>query len=193
MKLTHFDQRWCENCMKLLESSEQECIPVGCIPTAAVAAFPVTHAPHHKCCPLHHTCPPFTMHVPLCHACPLATHTPTFPHTHPFTTHTPSPHTPLHHICPPAMLAMHAPQANRTPKACTHPPVNRMTCQTGVKTLPCHNFVADGKKAMQSNTTHSVLVLNCLDYNTAVIKKCVYFCRNQSTKKPHFFQKLLCL
>ena len=159
MELTHFDQRQCENCMKFFESSEQECIPVGCVLPAAVAAFPVTNGPPPQMLPPSpHMPPPFTMHVPLCHACPLATHTPTFPHTHPITTHTPSPHTPLYHICPPAMFAMHAPQAKRTPKACTHPPVNRMTCQTGVKTLPCHNFVADGKNAMQSNTTHSVLV-----------------------------------
>ena len=27
------------------------------------------------------------------------------------------------------------------------PPVNRMTDNTGVKTFPCRNYVADGKKA----------------------------------------------
>ena len=28
---------------------KQECIPVGCIPSAAVAVSPTTHAPHHAC------------------------------------------------------------------------------------------------------------------------------------------------
>ena len=44
-EVSHFDQRRCKNCMKLFESSEQECIPVGWVSPAAVAAFPLTHAP----------------------------------------------------------------------------------------------------------------------------------------------------
>ena len=53
---------------------EQECIPVGCVPPAAIAVSPATHAPCHACSPA--TYSPPTMHAPLpcmspCHACPL--------------------------------------------------------------------------------------------------------------------------
>ena len=58
--------------------SKQECIPVGCVPSAAVAVFPATHAPclahpHHVRSP-NHACPS-TTHAPplwtefLTHAC----------------------------------------------------------------------------------------------------------------------------
>ena len=54
----------------------QECIPVGCVPSAAVAVSPATSTP--LCC----ACPP-TMHAP-CHACPL-------PYMLPPTVHAPLP------------------------------------------------------------------------------------------------------
>ena len=75
---------------------KQECIPVGCVPSAGVAVSPVTHAllPH---MPSHHACPP-AMHAPY-HAHPP----PCMP---PFATHTP--------------FAMHAPLCH------SHPPVYRM-------------------------------------------------------------------
>ena len=61
----------------------QECIPVGCVPSAAVAVSPATHAPlpcmsplpYPPChtCPCH-VCPPPspTTHAYRCHACPSA-------------------------------------------------------------------------------------------------------------------------
>ena len=76
-------------------TKQQECIPVGCVPPAAIAIFPTTHAPHHAR-PPHNTYPPAT-HAP-CHACPP-------------TTHTPLPHMPPRHACPPAM---HVPPATHT-------------------------------------------------------------------------------
>ena len=55
----------------------QECIPVGCVPSAAVAVSPTTHTP--LPCNPHHACPP-AMHAPSPHT-PLpctssATHAP---------------------------------------------------------------------------------------------------------------------
>ena len=60
---------------------QPECIPVGCVPPAAIAFFPATHAPLPRMSP-HHTCPlpppcmstqpctsPLAMHAP-CHTCP---------------------------------------------------------------------------------------------------------------------------
>ena len=58
-------------------TQRQECIPVGCVPPAAIAIFPATHTPCHTCSPAmhapHHTCPlpcmplpctPPAMHMP---------------------------------------------------------------------------------------------------------------------------------
>ena len=84
----------------------QECIPVGCVPSAAVAVSPATYAPlppamHtslcHGCpllpCMLPSPCmpPPLPCMPPLCHAHPPL---PCMP-PHPFTTHA----LPLHHTC----------------------------------------------------------------------------------------------
>ena len=67
----------------------QECIPVGCVPPAAVAVSPATHAPpppHHArpwphmtpcyAHPLSHAYPPVTHAPPLSHACSPTTHPP---------------------------------------------------------------------------------------------------------------------
>ena len=62
---------------------KQECIPVGCVPSAAVAVSPATHTP--------------------CYACPSAT-PPPMPHMRPCHAH-PLPHTPAMHV-PPAMRAL---------------------------------------------------------------------------------------
>ena len=51
-------------------TEKQECIPVGCVPSAAVAVSPAMHAPRHVT--PHHACTPAT-HTP-CHACPCHTH-----------------------------------------------------------------------------------------------------------------------
>ena len=59
--------------------TRQECIPVGCVPSAAVAVSPATHAPLPPRTPLRHACslpcmPPCHVHplpcMPPCHACP---------------------------------------------------------------------------------------------------------------------------
>ena len=85
---------------------QQECIPIGCVPTASVAVFPACtppsmHGPFHTC-PPSHTCPPQPHMPPTTHA-PLAMHV------------SPQPH---------MSLAMHAPYHSHhmpcTPPA-THP------------------------------------------------------------------------
>ena len=48
--------------------TQQECIPVGCVPSAVVAVSPATHAPCH-------TLPPAT-HTPLPRTPPCHTHPP---------------------------------------------------------------------------------------------------------------------
>ena len=85
--------------------------------------------------PLHHTCPPFTIHAPLftthvppCHTClPFATHAPL---CHPPATIHASwqPCTPSNHACPPGKHAhpsatMHPPQ-----QPCTPPPPGNHAC-----------------------------------------------------------------
>ena len=73
---------WPNFARKLHENEDQESIPVGCIPSAAVAVSPVMHTPS----AMH---APRLMHAALCHACPFTMHAP-------FTTHAP-----LCHACPP--------------------------------------------------------------------------------------------
>ena len=56
-----------------VHENEQENIPVGCVPSAAVAVSPAMHAPYHAhplphmyplpCMPPSHACPP-VMHAP---------------------------------------------------------------------------------------------------------------------------------
>ena len=109
---------------------KQECIPVGCIPPAAVATSPAKHIPlHHECVPLPCMPPlphthPFTTHAPLGQACPpplpcmppFAMHALLLPCTLPFTMHAL-----LGHACPPTL--------SRTPP-------NRMTDASENITLP---------------------------------------------------------
>ena len=52
-------------------NQQQECFPVGCVPPASVAIFPV-HMPPPMHVPAMHTP---AMHAP-CHTCPLAMHVP---------------------------------------------------------------------------------------------------------------------
>ena len=113
---------------------KQECIPVGCILSAAVDISPAMHAPHHAH-PLPHT---HHWHTHPCHTCPhsppctpLTIHAPS--HAYPNHTSTlwcmpPTMNTPLlcmppSHVCPPAthLLAMHVPNAMHPP------PVDRLT------------------------------------------------------------------
>ena len=49
---------------------KQECIPVGCVPSAAVTVSPATHAPTAMHTPSLPTHAPFAMHAPFRHACP---------------------------------------------------------------------------------------------------------------------------
>ena len=115
------------------------------------------HPPCHACHPCHTPlpCMPPTMHTP-CYTCPPVMHAP----------HHPPPHLPYMSLLPLTRPAMHAPvihASNHTcpphhtgpPLPCSPPPrrplpcmppVNRMTDKTGVKTLPCRNFVAGGNK-----------------------------------------------
>ena len=93
---------------------KQECIPVGCVPSAAVAVSPAMHAPM-PCMtpsPLPHI-PPAThspCHAP-CHAFPL----PWTPLCH---AHTPAMHAPM--PCTPLALP-HIPPAMDTPLPCMPP------------------------------------------------------------------------
>ena len=106
-------------------SNKQECIPVGCVPSAAVAVSPATHASTgHTCHPLphmpptthapYHTCPP--PHMPPCHACTLC-------HTTPFTMHGP-----LCHAGPP--FATHAPPMDRMTDTCENITFPQLLLQT---------------------------------------------------------------
>ena len=65
------------------KQKQQECIPVGCVPPAAIDVFPATYAPHATHAPL--------PHMPHCHACSCHTHLPAM---HAPTTHVPPPWTP---------------------------------------------------------------------------------------------------
>ena len=76
---------------------KQECIPVGCVPSAAMAVSPAMHAPHHACplpCMPHLPCtpppcmPPFATHAP-CHTCLFTLHAP------------------IHHLCPLPCMPLH--------------------------------------------------------------------------------------
>ena len=96
----------------LFLSIKQECIPVGCVPSTAVAVPPATHAPLPHVAPLPCMPPPCTpppTHAPpSCHACPPChTHTPAM-HA-PCQAHPPAMHTPCHTHPP----AMHAPPRDR--------------------------------------------------------------------------------
>ena len=92
----------------LFLSIKQECIPVRCVPSTAVAVPPATHAPLPHIAPLPCMSPPCTpppthapppaMPAPLphthpCHACPLSSTPPC--HAHPL------PHTSPCYACPP--------------------------------------------------------------------------------------------
>ena len=92
------------------EFNKQECIPVGCVPFAAVAISPATKCPpamHAPCypCPPHHTCP-------HCHARPPAMHAP-LPSMSPLPGTPPATHAPLPYM-PPS-------PARHTPLPCTPP------------------------------------------------------------------------
>ena len=92
--------------------SQQECIPVGCVPPAhwpyATRMAPAMHAPHHACHPCHtHSSAMYS----LCHAHPRAMHAP--PATPP---------------------AMHAPYHA--------PPRGQNSWHTLLKILPCPDFLA---------------------------------------------------
>ena len=122
---------------------KQECIPVGCVPPAAVAVSPAMYAPCHACPPCH-TCPLCHAHLPAMHV-PLTMHASFSPDTPLFATHAPFHHacpsfamhaplyhvSPIHHACPPLP---HMPPYHTGPLFATHapltmhaPPVNRMT------------------------------------------------------------------
>ena len=137
-------------------NDKQECIPVGCVPPAAVTVSPATHynplpppsrkppATHAPChATPRHTCPPAT-HAPLPYMPPPPCTSPTTyapPATHaplqhmPPATHIPLPHTYPCHTCPPAM---HAP-ATHIPLSCTPPP-DRMTDVCKNITFPQTSF-----------------------------------------------------
>ena len=117
---------------KFKKKCKQECIPVGCIPPAAVAISPAMHGPTRHTPTMHAPpCTPLTMHAPH-HAYPL-------PHMPP-AMHTPTTHT-AGRTCPlPCMpLTMHAPLPHTPPAM--HTPLDR---QTSVKTLPLQTSFAGG-------------------------------------------------
>ena len=115
--------------------SLQECIPVGCVTSAAVAVSPAMRAPLPHIPPLPHTSP--------CHAHPLPCMpplpcTPPPCHTCPPAMHAPPPHTPPCHTCPlPCMPPHHThTPATHAPLTCTPPPCH--TCpQPCTHPLPC--------------------------------------------------------
>ena len=114
--------------------SKQECIPVGCIPSAAVAVSPAMYAPPHMPPAMHATC----YACSPCHACSPPAHAP------------PATHAPCH-ACPLLCMApchihplpcMHP--ATHTPPLPRSPPSPWTELQTLVKTLPFPTTVADG-------------------------------------------------
>ena len=114
-----------------VHSPKQECIPVGCVSSAAVDCLfchghtPVQYMPPVRYAPLscshtmhapHHACPPPCMPppcmpppcMPPCHACPPFPHAPPLLHMPPFATHPRfTMHALLHNACP--LFAMHSP------------------------------------------------------------------------------------
>ena len=115
------------------------------------ACPPAIHAPM-PCMPPYHTCPPAT-HIPLphmlpCHACPPAMHASC--HVYPPATHAPLPHTP---------------PATHAPLPCWHacPPCGQNSWHTLVKTLPCLNFVAGGKKIVWDIGAYLLITEMCSD------------------------------
>ena len=94
--------------------SEQECIPVGCVLSAALVISSATHASPLPC----HTCPP-AMHAP-CHTCPPATHAP-LPHMPPSHTYPPATHASPATHAPTTHAPMHAPWPHMPPLPCTPP------------------------------------------------------------------------
>ena len=121
LDIYHFDL----TCEGHQNTPKQEYIPVGCVPSAAVAISTGMHAPHHAhplpcMTPCHvyplamHTPLPCTPpchahhlpHMPPCHTCPLAAVHAPLAAVHAPLRHTPLPHMPSCHSCP---LAMHAP------------------------------------------------------------------------------------
>ena len=128
-----------------LKPNIQECIPVGCVPSSAVAVSLAMHAPpllpHMP--PPPPCMPPTTMHAPHHHACPPAMH------TRCYTGPPPPCMPPLHHTHPPfAMyhappLAMHAPSP---------PPPDRRNVTRLWKHYLSATTVADGNNKPQINT-----------------------------------------
>ena len=118
--------------------NEQECIPVGCIPLAAMAVSnamlappscmpPATRASLQCTPPAMHALPPHMPlpHMPPCHAHSPAMHSPC--HAHPLP-HMPRAMQAPHHACPPPRMPPHH----------TRPPVNRITDACENITLQLH-------------------------------------------------------
>ena len=105
----------------------QECIPVECLTSAAVAVSPAMHAPCHGCplLAMHATCHACPLPcMPTCHTCPL----PCMPPCHTC----PLPHMPLPHMPP----VIHAP-CYACPLSCM-PPVTHAPSPT--MHAPCHAY-----------------------------------------------------
>ena len=108
---------------------KQECIPVGCVPPAAVAVSPAMYAPCHACPPATHV--PFAMHtfLPCMFPSPCMppfhqTH-PSLPHMPPFTMHAPPlPCMPPFTMYPP--FTMHAPLCHTCPLTTQAPSLPHM-------------------------------------------------------------------
>ena len=96
------------------EIVQQECIPVGCVPSAAVAVSPAMHAPCYAQPPL--PCTPLLPCTPPHHTCPPSSNMPSF------ATHAPPP------------------LPRTTPSPCMPPPPVNRILDTPVKTLPFHNY-----------------------------------------------------
>ena len=145
-------------------SCKKEYIPVGCVPSTAVAVSPAMHAPCHTCPPPCHTC--HAMHASVPHIPPP--HPPLLPSMPPFTTHAPfTMHAcPFHHTCPPSLcvpppFTTHTPLHNASvpPLPCLPPPQpDRMTdaCENIIFPQPLLRTV---KIEIQFGQHHSIF--NC--------------------------------
>ena len=110
---------------------KQECIPVGYVPSAAVAVTPATQAPCHAHPPPH--MPPPTMHAP-CHACPHPCHACPHPCQ---ACPPPLPSIPPCHTCPlPCMPPCHTCPSHHTPSPNHACPLPCYTCPPPHHALP---------------------------------------------------------
>ena len=145
---------------------KQECIPVGCIPSTAVAVSPATHASLCHACPCHvhplPCMPPLPCMLPLSH----------MPHF--------AMHTQLHHMCPPLFhthpLATHAPFTMHPPFA-MYPPLPHMAPPGQNDRCLWKHYLSATTVAVGNNHTSCAGSLVSMPFSINALKSpCLFWC-----------------